>query len=214
MVEVGALCLAYVAGIEGWRLALLAMVLYVPVVVAPLVVLVALRSRRQLDDRAVLFCEGVASELRTGSALVPAILSAARSLGVDITSDSGGPPGSPDELIDAVEREFSDFGLELRATIQASARSGGAAADLFDEIGSLAIAHNEIAREVRTSSAAARATAWLFVAAPVAFLWFQTRSGGLAALLQAREQRIVALAGLALFATGLAVVVALMWRAR
>lgn len=213
MVEVGALGLAYLAGVDGWRLAILMVVVYLPLALVPLLLLVAVKARRPVEDRAVLFCEGVASELRAGSALVPAIVSTAESVDMTIPG-SPGTHVSPEELIDAVEREFSEFGLELRATIQASYRAGGAAADLFDEIGSLAIAHNEIAREVRTSSAAARATAWLFLVAPVAYLWLQTRSGGLAALLRSPEQRVVAVGGLGLFLAGLAVVVTLMWRAK
>jgi hypothetical protein len=102
----------------------------------------------------------------------------------------------------------------LESTIGAVFSGGSRSADLFDEIGSLAIAQAEVVHEVRVASAPARATALVFVGAPTAYLIVQARSDRLARLLVHPEQRVVTLMGLALFTTGLLVAGILAWRAR
>lgn len=214
MIEVLALAAAYLAGVGLLRLGLLAVVLYTPVLAIPVVLIAVSRGRRGVDDRAALFCESVASELRSGLSLQQAVESGAMSVGVSVAPDGTQRRTRFQETVEGLEREFPEIGRELRATIETSARSGGSAAAVFDEVGSMAIAQAEIAREVQTASASARATAWFFVVVPAGYVALQMRSGSLTGALQAPPQRLAAAAGLALFLAGLAAVVFMMWRAR
>jgi len=108
---------------------------------------------------------------------------------------------------------FPAIGEELRLTVISAARSGSRAADLFDEIGSLAIAQSEIRREVRIATAPGRATAMLLVGAPMAYLLTRVGSGGLDSLLESSQQRAAVLAGLALFGFGAVWAVVVAWKA-
>jgi Flp pilus assembly protein TadB len=124
------------------------------------------------------------------------------------------PGSSIDEIARALGDEFEDVGVELEMTIKTAARAGSQAADLFDEIGSVAIARSEISHEVRVGSSPARATAIVFVSVPVIYLVIQARSGTLTGLLAAPEQRIAGVTGLLLFMAGIVSAALLMWRAR
>lgn len=214
MIGIAALSLAYLQGVDFWRLALLVTVLYVPVLAIPIVLFAAHKGHSTVEDRAALFCETVSSELRSGRSLQGAVALASVAVGV-----SGSPPGEPvvthwPALVEGLEREFPGLGSELRAIIDVSSRSGGAAAAVFDEVGSVAIAQAEIAREVRTASASARATAWLFILAPAAYITHQMRSDALAGAFHLPQQRIAAAMGLVLVLAGLTGVGLLIWRAR
>lgn len=213
MIELTLLGLAYLAGVDLWRLTLLGGAVVAPLVTLPLIVIVVIKGRQAQDDRAPLFCDAVASELRSGSSLAGALTSAA--ISVELWDGEPTPAAviSPRVVAEAAGREFAGIAAELKATIDAASRAGGRAADLFEELGALAIAQSEIAREVRISSAPARATAWFFLFAPTAFITVQARSGGLDALVQAPEQRVAVVAGVSLFLLGLGAVAALLWRA-
>jgi Flp pilus assembly protein TadB len=200
--------------VEPLRLGLLAVILYAPVLAVPVVLFAAFKGRSGIDDRAALFCESVASELRSGLSLQQAVESGAISVGVSVPHHGARGTSPFQETVEGIEQEFPEIGRELRATVEASARSGGGAAAVFDEVGSMAIAQAEIAREVEAASAPARATAWFFVVVPAGYVTLQLRSGSLAGALEAPEQRLAAGAGLALFLAGLAAVVFMMWRAR
>lgn len=214
MTGVAVLGLAYVWGVNLWRLTLLGVVLYVPILAVPMVMYTALRGRTGVDDRAAVFCESVSSELRSGLSLRDAVVSAAGTVGVAAVSLRDPVTQSWHSIVESLEQEFEGIGRELRATIDVSLGSGGAAAAVFDEIGSMALAQAEITHEVRSASAAARATAWFFLLAPAAYFAYQTHSGTLSGSLLLPEQRIAALAGFLLFLAGLAAVVYLIWRAR
>lgn len=213
MIELTLLGLAYLAGADLWRLTLLGAAVAAPLVLLPLIVIVVARGRGAHDDRAPLFCDAVASELRSGSSLPAALTSAGISVGLWNGEPAPREVISPLVAAEAASHEFAGIAAEMTATIEAAARAGGRAADLFDELGALAIAQSEIAREVRVSSAPARATAWFFLVAPAAFVSVQARSGGLDALVQAPEQRLAVVAGMTLFLLGLGGVVVLLWRA-
>lgn len=213
MMELLALAVALVVGIDIRRVGFLAVALYLPVVVVGLVAMAIWKTRRDTEDRSALFCEGVASELRAGSPLRDALVAAGASVGSSIRRRATEPGSSIVDVAEAVGDEFEDVGLELEMTIKAAARSGSQAADLFDEIGSVAIAQSEISHEVRVGSSPARATAIVFVAVPVIYLVIQARSGTLTRLLAAPEQRIAGVAGLLLFVGGIVIAALLMWRA-
>ena len=200
-------------GLEIRKIVLLSGVVFAPLAVLCGLAYLYWKQRRVAESRAAMFCEGVASELRSGSPLAHALFAAAVAV--------GGPKLEPLKLntppVEAahiIGQAFSDVGQELEATIIAAFRGGAHSAGLFDEIGSLAIAQAEVSREVRVASAAARATALVFVGAPTIYLIYQTRSDQLARLLAHPEQRVVAVIGLALFAFGLSAASLLAWRAR
>ncbi len=214
MIEALALAAAYIAGVGPARMVLLAGVLFVPIALIPLILATVVLTRRSLDDLAPLFCDSVATELRSGSTLRSALLTAARS--VDITLSEREVDGlvPVDVLADGVAREIPALSPELESLVRASARSGGAVADLFDELGATVIAQNEIAREVRIASAPARASAWFFVVAPTVFIGVRALSGGFDGLLAVPGQRIAAAVGMLLFVAGLSAVGLLVWRAQ
>ena len=204
------LCVAYAAGVDLRRLALVAGAVQFPTVVGALIALHWFRARVGEDTGPVMFCEATASELRSGASLREALEAALAS------ADDGkihGSGASVAELAVRAREQFPSIGDEIELTVLAAARAGGDSASLFDEIGSLAIAQTEVRREVRIATAPGRATALVLVAAPVAYLVFQVDSGGLATLLAASEQRLVAVLGMGLFVTGLVVALLVLWRA-
>jgi Flp pilus assembly protein TadB len=202
------LALGYALGIDLRRLALLAATVYLPAVVALLVVWIWWRARSVGDERAMLFCDGVASELRAGATLGGALRTAASAVGPDIDRIVG--EGSTD-LAEWVASKFPGIAQELRLVIRNASRGGTDAAALFDEVGSLAIAQSELRREVRMATAPGKATALVLIAAPV--LYVLTQLGGINRLIGTPEQRMVAILGLSLFAVGLIIAVVVVWRA-
>lgn len=212
MIEVLAMSAAYLAGVPARRLAVLAAVLWAPLALAPLMAVLLIRSRHHFEDRPPIFCDAVAAELRAGRTLGHALAAAAASVQIDAAGPEAVPV--PGEVARAVAGELPGMGAELIATVEAASRSGARAADLFDELASVAIARSEIAHEVRVASAPARATAWFFVLAPTAFVVVRLSGGELDALLDSPAQRMTAAAGAALFLLGLTGVLLLVWRAR
>lgn len=196
-----AIAAAIAAGVDPRRTLLLAMTLYLPLVVIALSVFVVVVSRRSGVPAAAVFCEAVASELRSGSSLRHALASA-QAPG-ETASGLRLADGTLAESASLVAAEFEEVGEELEATIAAAARTGGASADLFDEIASVAIAKSEIAYEVRVASAPGRVTVLIFVAAPILYLGLRARAGGLSLLFASPGQRMAGLIGLALVGAGL-----------
>jgi Flp pilus assembly protein TadB len=214
MVELLALAVAVLAGVDLRRVGLLAGLVLMPLITAGLVALVVWKKRQSKKNASAIFCEGVASELRAGSLLPEALGAAATSVGSRIDFQGAVSEGSTTAMARTLGQEFEDVGIELEMTIRAAARSGSKAADLFDEIGSVAIARSEIAHEVRIASSPAKATAVVFIAAPALFLLVQARSGALTSFLAFPEQRMAGSAGLTLFVLGIGIAALLMWRAR
>ena len=208
MIVLVALVAAYAAGVDMRRLTLLAGAVYLPEVVATLALIYWWRSRSVEDDRPVLFCESVASELRAGASLRGALTTAVAVVGN--TSLSISSPLA--EVAAQVSSEFPAIGEELELTVVNAGRSGSDVAGLFDEIGSLALAKTEIRREVRTATAPGRATAMVLVGAPLFYIVTQMGSGGLERMLASSQQRYVALVGLGLFLAGLVVTSLIVWR--
>lgn len=117
------------------------------------------------------------------------------------------------EVAAHVADHLPSIGQELELTVVAASRAGSDSAALFDEIGSLAIAQSEIRREIRVATAPGRATALVLVGAPLIYLVGQLGGGGLATLVASPEQRLVAILGLGLFATGLVAAGFVLWKA-
>ena len=208
IVAVG-LAIAFAAGVDPRRLALVAGAIYLPLAVAGLVAIHWYRSRSDETTRPALFCESASAELRAGATLRDAVTTAAASVGFDrIPLNS-----STEDLSAAVAEHFPTIGEELRLTILTAARTGSDSAALFEEIGSLAIAQSEISHEVRVATAPGRATALVLVGAPVFYVMSTLGSGGISTYLASAEQRLVALLGLGLFASGLIAASLVIWRA-
>lgn len=207
------IALAVGAGVDHRRVSLLAVSLFLPWVVLGMIAMVVWAGARQGGNRAALFCDGVASELRSGSSLRQALSGSATAVGLPSVAaevDSG-------DLTDlgvVTAAEFPAIAAELAITVESAARTGVSAADLFDEVGTLAIAHEEIRREIRVASAPARAAAGIFAGVPLVYLGWRWASGDLAAMFANSQQRSIAFGGLALFVVGLLGVGLVMWRAR
>ena len=213
MITTVGLAVAFALGVDPRRLAILAGVAFLPYAVVGLIALVVWKSRAVEESRPALFCEGVASELRSGATLRDALTTSVTSVGARSHS-LGLLSGSPmTEVAAIVASEFPNIGEELRLTIVNASRSGSDAAALFDEIGSLAIAQSEISREVRVATAPGKLTALVLVGAPMLFMASQLGSGDLGRLLASSEQRVVALIGLGVFALGFGISSLVLWRA-
>jgi hypothetical protein len=203
-----ALAVALACGVEWRRLVLLAVAVYLPILAGVAIGLVAWRARPGEDSRPVMFCEGVAAELRAGATLGHAIETAASAVGKGFVGSSGIV-----ELASGAAERFPELGDELRLTISNAARAGSEVAVLFDEIASVAITHSEIRREVRVAAAPGRATALLLVGAPLVYLVGRFGSGELANMIESSQQRVVLRWGLGLFLFGVLGSVFVVWRA-
>lgn len=209
MIETLLLLMGFASGLELRRVALLAGSIHLPMVVLALIGLHWLRARPDNSHSPSVFCEGVASELRSGASLRDALTNSASSVGARLDM----PPGvAIDEVAALVASEFPTIARELELTVSASARSGSDVAALFDEIGSLALAQDEVRREVRVATAPGRATALVFIGAPVVYLSSRLSDQGLSEYLASAEQRIIATIGLGLFIVGLAGASFVVWR--
>jgi Flp pilus assembly protein TadB len=208
-----ALAAAFAMGIDLRRLLVLAGAVYLPLVFALVVAVLVWRARPATHNQSALFCDGVAAELRSGSTLREALVTSASSLDRDLSALGVSPHAAPiGEVAAAVAAGFPDIEHEVRLTVLNASRSGSDAADLFDEIGSLAATQAEIGHEIRVATAPARATALFLVGAPAVFVVNRLSSNGLDPLVASSPQRVVTLIGLGLFLTGTAVTTLLIWR--
>lgn len=211
VIVAAAAAVALLSGVEARRVVALATALATPLLVVALAALSCVASRRSGPPRTALFCDGVAAELRAGASLRGALNGALR---------SAGRPGisrgavSADEVAAEIASEFEDVGEDLAMTVESAARAGGASADLFDEISSVALAESEISHEVRIASAPARATAVVFLVAPFVYVAAKARSEPLAELLASPAQRLMTVVGAGLFLVGLGLAVSTLRRAR
>jgi hypothetical protein len=114
----------------------------------------------------------------------------------------------------AASAEFDDVGLELAALVARAGDIGVPPAALFDEIGGLALAQVEVTQEVSMASASARATGVVLVGAAVVGVGWALSSSGLEPLLKHPAQRASAIIGVLLVASGLALSILILRRAR
>lgn len=209
MIEVFLLTAGLASGVDIRRIALLTGAIHLPLVATALIGLHWLRARPDSTHRPSLFCEGVASELRAGATLRDAVAASASAVG---TSVEVSPALPIDEVAARIAGEFPNIGRELRLTVTASTRSGSDAAALFDEIGSLALAQDEVRREVRVATAPGRATALLLIGAPLIYVSSRLSGQGLGVYLASAEQRMAVMMGLGLFLLGLGGAAFVLWR--
>lgn len=196
---------AFAFGVDLRRLVVLTCSLLFPLPALILIGVTWWRSRPKPGMEPVIFCEGTAGELRSGSTLRMAIAAAAGSVGkgeLEALAHSETPMA---DVAVAVGEEFGEVGPEIEAIVDRAAKLGGPVADLFDEIAILALAQIEVRQEVSSASAPARAAALVLLLAPVvAAVWVMTR-GGVAPYVEIPAQRLALSVGLIL--TGLGVFV-------
>jgi Flp pilus assembly protein TadB len=204
---------ALLMGVEIRRLAVLVAALLFPLPVGVLIVWHSWQNRPGVATRSVEFCDAVSSELKSGAPLRMALGAAATSVDAhDLRArcDSGTPIGF---LAASLRDEFPDVGPELAVVVERVAALGGPSADLFREISSLALAQVELAQEVASGSAAARATAFVLLMVPVVAL-VAVGTRGLGEYLQSPAQIGAVLIGFLMVLAGLGVGAWMMRRAR
>ena len=204
---------ALLAGADPRRVALLGFTLAAPWSVVPLVAWAYLRPASPGSDP-VVFCEAMSAELRSGATLAQALRAAGEASGLEGLVEAYDSGATAAEMGRILATEFEDVGGEISAAVVGLSRSGAPSAELFDEIGALALAQAEIAREVRVASAPARATVALFVAAPLLYLVQRLSTAGLADLVGTPAQRGTAVTGLVMLVAGLGSVLILVGRVR
>lgn len=212
MTEAVGIAIAVASGLDLRRVAILIVAFVMPISIVGLAAVAIWMSRRTADSRSALFCEGVASELRSGSPLRTALGAALVSVGGRSPNDLSSAPLAG--VAADIASQFEDIELELEMSIHAASRAGAYVSDLFDEIGSFAIARSEVEHELRVATAPARATALVFLAAPSMFVAGRLGSGGLNDLLAIPHQRAAVLIGLGLFIGGILLASLVMWRGR
>ncbi|HEY6628961.1 MAG TPA: hypothetical protein VI193_08255 [Acidimicrobiia bacterium] len=201
-------------GLDRQRTLLLLLVVIAPVPFAGLLGVHAWRARPRVSTRAATFCEAVAGELRSGSSLRFALERAAASVDAPILERMSRDGAPFVEIGRRAEEEFAEIGLELGAVIERLSRLGSPAAALFDEMGVLALAQVEVAHEIATATAPARATAVVLLLVPLAAIGSATLNNRLGGYLESSPQRISALIGLSLVIGGLLVAGAILRRSK
>jgi hypothetical protein len=167
-----------------------------------------------VSTEAALFCEAVAGELRSGASMRFALERAAASVGSQIIEEMSRTGEPLAEIGHRAEVEFAEIGLELGAVIERVSRLGSPAAPLFDELGVLALAQVEVAHEIATATAPARATGVVLLLVPLAAIASVTVTGRLGGYLSTSEQRVSAVIGLSLVMVGIGWAWAILRRSR
>ena len=184
---------------------ILAALVVTPWLTVPALVIAA-RSRRVDDGFArVAFLQGVAAELRAGASVRSALAAAsARTDTLDLAmvarlAEAGAPLS---DVADRLESQFDDVGALVASAVDVGARSGGQMAPVFSTLASIATDRLELDREIRTSTAAVRASAYVVGGLPLLALAFGGLSGTLRQSLESGP------AGVTLVGVGLALLVA------
>jgi hypothetical protein len=195
MIETLCLGAAVWWGVDLRRIALLVGSLWYPAVFAGLVLVRWWRARPPAGMAASRFCETVAAELRAGASIRNGIAEAALAHDAPDLSALARSDASISALAAAAGVEYPDVGAELVACIERSALLGAPAADLFEELGSVAMARSEVALEVNTAMAPARATLLVLLAVPAVAVWVAAGHGGFGAFVESGLQRLAVTAG-------------------
>jgi hypothetical protein len=211
MTEMFLLAIPLALGVGPLRVALLGLSLQFPLAAIGAAAVTSIASWRRAGDRSVAFCDGVATELRAGASIPQAVAASAEAIGL---ADLAGCArnGALDEAARLLSSTFPAVGAELAILVRLG-RVGGAAADLFDEVAGIALADEEVWREVTVAAAPARAAVALFIVAPCLYLVWRWASGSLDGLFHEPAQGFVAGVGLITFLAGLGVAVLILRRA-
>jgi hypothetical protein len=202
------------SGVDHRRSLVLVSALIAPLPVVALIGIHAWRARPRVSTRAAVFCEAVAGEMRAGASLRFALERASASVGASDLERMSRDGATLSELALAARVEFEEIGVELGAVIERLFRLGSPAAALFDELAVLSLAQVEVAHEVATAAAPARATAVVLLLVPLVAIGSVTASGRIGDYLSTSTQRISAVIGLALIVFGVGAAGAILSRAR
>ncbi|HSO49776.1 MAG TPA: hypothetical protein VLS86_04460 [Acidimicrobiia bacterium] len=202
------------AGVDHRRTLVLVLALIAPLPVVALIGIHAWQARPRVSTRAAVFCEAVAGEMRAGASLRFALERAAASVGASDLEKMSRDGATLSELALAARTEFEEIGVALGAVIERLFRLGSPAAALFDELAVLSLAQVEVAHEVATAAAPARATAVVLLLVPLVAIGSVTASGRIGDYLSSPAQRIAAVTGLALIILGVGVAGSILSRAR
>jgi hypothetical protein len=202
------------AGVDYRRSILLVLALAAPLPVAALIGIHAWRARPRVSTRAAVFCEAVAGEMRSGASLRFALERAAASVGAPRLEQMSRDGATLPDLATAAKEEFEEIGVEVGAVIERLSRLGSPAAAIFDELAVLSLAQVEVAHEVATAAAPARATAVVLLLVPLVAIGSVTMSGRIGGYLSTSAQRISAVIGLALIVIGIGAAGSILSRAR
>ena len=205
---------AVASGVDWRRVALLAMAVAAPLLMAGLITVFWWRARPALSMRATRFCEAVSGELRSGATLRASLEAAAVSVEATEISRCCRQGAPMDQIAMVARHEFSEIGPELGTLLGRADGLGVSPAALFDEIGALALAQVEVAHEVSIASAPARATGAVLLLVPILAMGWAFTRGSLEELLQQPAQRGAVLSGLALVCAGLMLSGLILRRAR
>jgi hypothetical protein len=202
------------AGADWRRLSLLALALAFPAAAIAVLGVHWWRQRLPVSMRGAGFCDAVSSEMRAGASFRFAVTTAARSVEADVVHGLC-RTGAPMTTVAAAARlEFPEIGDELSSLLARSEGMGVSPAALFDEIGTLALAQAEVAREVATASAPAKATGAVLLLAPLAAIVSTAGRGGFDLYLAQSSQRAAASLGALLVTIGLGATLFILRRAR
>ena len=202
------------AGVDHRRSLALVLALIAPLPVVAFIGIHAWRARPRVSTRAAVFCEAVAGEMRSGASLRFALERAAASVGAHSLENMSRVGAPLPDLALAAREEFDEIGFELSAVIERLSRLGSPAAALFDELAVLSLAQVEVAHEVATAAAPARATAVVLLLVPLVAIGSVTAGGRIGDYLSAPAQRISAVIGLALIILGVGTAGSILSRAR
>jgi len=208
------IALAVGAGLEWRRIALLALAVAAPLLMAGLIAVHWWRSRSGLSMRPARFCEAVSGELRAGASLRASLEKAAVSVEAMEVARCCRMGAPMDQVARAAKAEFVEIGPELGALLARADGLGVSPAALFDEIGALAMAQVEVAHEVSIASAPARATGAVLLLGPILAIGWAVTEGRLEGLLRQPAQRAAALVGFGLVGVGTTLSVLILRRAR
>jgi Flp pilus assembly protein TadB len=202
--------LAVLAGVDLRRVGLLGALLHFPLAVIPLTALAIMRGQSS-SGITVDYCDGVASELRAGSSLRQALAASASAVGRPALAAQIWNADLSSAAV-VVGSEFPGVGRELNVAIASTSRTGGPMAAVFDGLASLAIAEDEMEREVRVATAPAKAAATLLLTAPT--LYLAARWESLHELFGQPGQRTAGTIGAVLVVAGLVIGVIIVRRAK
>ncbi len=214
MIAAALLAWGVIAGVDHRRTLLLISVHLAPVPVAAMIAFHAWRARPRVSTRAAVFCEAVAGELRSGASLRFALEHAAASVGAPALEQMSRDGAPLVDLAVAAREEFEEIGIEVGAVIERLSRLGSPAAALFDELAVLSLAQVEVAHEVATATAPARATAVVLLLVPLIAIGSVSINGRIGGYLATSQQRMSAVIGLALIVLGIVIAGSILRRAR
>jgi Flp pilus assembly protein TadB len=159
----------------------------------------------------VRFVEGVVGELRAGASVRAALRSAcaARDDCRQIVRrlDVGAPLGA---CVDGLAGRLPTIGALVEAAVQVGA-GGGRVLPVFEELVVFASAEEQARAELRMATAQVRASLWVLVGGPIAYLAWSVATGRFLALMSLPGGAAVAAVGAFLFILGVA---AMAWMGR